>query len=69
MVVLPSARPSRTDDCVCFGGLSVNVCVFMSGHARILKGHVLLLCVCVGVGDLQFRSVCLTPFKARPFLL
>ncbi len=35
----------------------------------MLKGHVLLLCVFVGVGDLQFQPVCLTPFKARPFLL
>lgn len=42
------------------------VCVFMPGHVSILKGHVLLLCVCVGVGDL-LQSVCLTPFKARQF--
>lgn len=42
------------------------MCVFMPGHVSILKGHVLLLCVCVGVGDL-LQSVCLTPFKARQF--
>lgn len=43
------------------------VCVFMSGHARMLKGHVSLLCVFVGVGDLLFQPVCLSPFKTRQF--